>query len=305
MSDIGMSLGLVNRVALVTGATGFVGSNLVRRLVQDGWQVHIVSRASSNIPEYAEFSSVTNHIYDGTTDSMINSCAIAKPDVVFHLASMIQAQHKPQDVEPMISGNVLFGTQLIEGMRVNGISRLVNTGTFWQHYDNEDYNPVCLYAATKQAFESILEYYIKACGFEVITLELFDTYGPDDHRPKIFNLLNEAAKSGVTLEMSPGEQLIAPVYIDDVINAFVMAACLLFEDDTSKHRRYSVSPEVPIRLRDFVKMYLSILGRPVAVNWGARTYRLREVMVPWDRGDKLPDWVARITLQEGFRRMIQ
>jgi hypothetical protein len=48
----------------------------------------------------------------------------------------------------LIQSNVLFGTQLLEAMGVNNTRNIVNTGTFWQHYNNEDYNPVCLYAAT-------------------------------------------------------------------------------------------------------------------------------------------------------------
>ncbi len=304
MNNTDMTSSLATRVALVTGATGFVGSHLVRRLVREGWQVHIVSRDGSIIPKYVEFSNVTNHMHDGSTEGMVCCVAEAKPDVVFHLASMIQAQHEPKDVEPMLRGNVLFANQLLEGMRVNRVSKLVNTGTFWQHYNNEDYNPVCLYAATKQAFESILEYYVQACGFGAITLDLFDTYGADDHRPKLFNMLNKAAETGATLDMSPGEQLIAPVYVDDVIEAFFIAAYRLLSDDTPQHQRYAVSPKYPIRLRDLVQLYLDISARSIAINWGARPYRLREVMVPWNRGVWIENWAPNVELVDGLRRVI-
>ncbi|HEY5993156.1 MAG TPA: NAD(P)-dependent oxidoreductase [Gallionellaceae bacterium] len=292
------------RVALVTGATGFVGSHLVRRLVRDGWKVHIISRHGSTVPGYPEFHDITNHVHDGSTEGMVSCVAQTKPDVVFHLASMIQAQHEPKDIEPMLRGNVLFASQLIEGMRVNGVTKLVNTGTFWQHYNNEEYNPVCLYAATKQAFESILEYYVQACGFKVITLMLFDTYGVDDHRQKLFNILKRAATTGETLNMSPGEQLIAPVYVDDVTETFVLAADRLMKNVSLAHERYAVSPMHPIRLRDLVGLYLDISGRQVAINWGARPYRDREVMTPWNKGVWIATWCPKIELEEGLRRVI-
>ena len=93
-------------------------------------------------------------------------------------------------------------------MTVNGVSKIINTGTFWQHYENREYSPTCLYAATKQAFESILHYYVEAKFLMIITLILFDSYGPSDPRPKLFSLLQEARQSEKVIAMSPGEQKI-------------------------------------------------------------------------------------------------
>jgi len=289
------------RVALVTGATGFVGSHLARRLVREDWQVHIVSRAESRLPDAAEFAHVTNHLHDGSTEGMVRCVAQAKPDVVFHLASLVLSQHETRDIDALIQSNVLFGNQLLEAMKVNEVNALINTGTFWQHYNNENYNPVCLYAATKQAFEAILEYYVQACGVKAITLELFDTYGPDDPRPKLFNLLNKAAITGKPLDMSAGEQLIDLVHIDDVVEAYLIAANRLFEENVSQHETYAVSSGQPLPLRKLVELYAAVTEQVVPVNWGTRPYRDREVMVPWNRGRVIAGWSPKISLAEGFR----
>jgi nucleoside-diphosphate-sugar epimerase len=287
--------------ALITGATGFVGSHLARRLVQEGWRVHIISRATSRFPEADEFACVTNHIYDGSTDSMVNSVAQAEPDVVFHLASLFLSQHAVKDVNALIQSNVLFGSQLLEAMKENQVTNLVNTGTSWQHYNNEDYNPVCLYAATKQAFEAILEYYVQACGIKAITLKLFDTYGPDDPRPKLFSLLSAAARSGQTLDMSGGEQLIDLVHIDDVTEAYLIAAQRLIECKVKQHELYSVSSGNPMPLRDLVELYSEVIGSAVNVNWGARQYRFREVMKTWTGGSNLEGWQPKYSLADGMK----
>lgn len=294
---------MTNR-ALITGATGYLGSHLARRLVNDGWVVHIVSRKESTIPSYGEFSAIVNHVHDGSTEGMVRCIEMAKPDVVFHLAAMVMAQHDAKDIEPLIRVNVQFATQLVEGMRVNGVTKLVNTGTFWQHYNNETYNPVCLYAATKQAFESILDYYVQACGFEAISLMLFDNYGPNDYRPKLFNFLNKAAKSNEPLEMSPGDQLIDLVYIDDVVEAYVVAAHQLLSGKVLHHEQYAVSSGHPIQLRDLVRLYSELLSKPLHVYWGARPHRYREVMVPWNNGNSLPGWKPSVSLHEGIKAVI-
>lgn len=290
-------------VALVTGATGFVGSRLVKRLVHDGWDVHILTRAGSNLTELPEFKLVTNHVHDGSTESMVNCVVSAKPDVVFHLASLFLSQHVSKDVDALIQSNVLFGAQLLEAMKASECSRLVNTGTSWQHYSNEDYNPVCLYAATKQAFESIQEYYVQACGLNVITLKLFDTYGPGDLRPKLFHLLNKAAATGEPLNMSAGEQLIDLVHIDDVTDAFLMAAQRLINGNVTVPEIYAVSSGQALPLKELVNLYGEVSRLNINVNWGARPYRYREVMVPWDRGVSLPGWKPKILLSEGMKTL--
>jgi nucleoside-diphosphate-sugar epimerase len=232
---------------------------------------------------------------------MISIVAQARPDVVFHLASLFLAQHEAKDVESLIQSNVLLGNQLLEAMKVNEVGRLINTSTSWQHYNNEDYNPVCLYAATKQAFETILEYYVQACSIKVITLKLFDTYGPNDPRPKLFHLLKKAATSREPLNMSAGEQLIDLVHIEDVIDAYLISAQRLLDGKVTQHESYAISSGCPLPLKNLVRLYSEVTKQNVIVNWGARPYRLREVMNTWNSGAKLAGWNPKISLECGMK----
>ena len=292
------------RVALVTGATGFIGSHLTRRLVQDGWQVHIVSRAGSHLPNVLEFSEVTNHVHDGSTESMVDLVRNAKPDVVFHLASLFLSGHGPKDVAGLIQSNVLFSTQLLEAMSETGVIGLVNTGTSWQHYENRGYSPVNLYAATKQAFEAILQYYIEARSMKAITLKLFDTYGPNDPRPKLLHLLEKVARSNEPLAMSPGEQLIDLVHVDDVISAYLIAAQRLLSSQVNKYESYAVSSGRPLPLKDLVGIYEEMVGSTLPIRWGERPYRKREVMETWNRGNLMPGWQPAVSLKDGLSQLM-
>ena len=276
--------------ALISGATGFVGSNLTRRLVRDGFQVHVITKPDSNLDQIETIATqVTLHVHDGSTAGMNSIIAEAQPDVVFHLASLFLSEHTAADIAGLVQSNILFGTQLLEAMATHGISRIVNTGTSWQHYDNKPYSPVNLYAATKQAFEDILQYYVETGGIQAITLKLFDTYGPDDP----------------PLAMSPGGQMIDPVYIDDVVQAFIVAAERLSAGNVLEHEKYGVSSGAPIPLKELVEIYSCAADRQLPIEWGGRAYRKREVMVPWEGYSRLPGWQCTVSLHDGIRKMLR
>jgi nucleoside-diphosphate-sugar epimerase len=295
----------VTKVALVTGGTGFVGSHLLLRLVHDGWRVHAVVRNESNLDVLeGAVSHVTVHRHDGTTETMCRILKETKPTLVFHLASLFLSEHAPADVSRLLQSNILFGTQLAEAMTAAGVKLLVNTGTSWQHYQDRSYDPVNLYAATKQAFESVIEFYVQARGTRVITLKLFDTYGPKDRRRKLFSLLADAASKQQTLDMSPGEQNLDLVFIDDVVDGFCVAARLLLDGQVIGNRSYALSSLKPVRLKEVVAIYERVAGVTVPVRWGGRPYRAREVMHSWKTSEVLPGWTARFGLEEGIRRML-
>lgn len=287
---------------LLTGATGFIGSQLAHRLLAEGHELAILVRPDSNLDVLnAVLPQIQVHIYDGSYASMLRALEAATPSTVCHVASLFLAQHKPEDVARLIESNLNFPTQLLEAMNQVGAKQLINTGTSWQHFQNESYNPVNLYAATKQAFESLLAFYVEAQGFKAITLKLFDTYGPGDTRPKLFSMLRNAVLSQAKLPMSPGEQMIDLVYIDDVMDAFINAIHAL-PAQTTGHTHFGVSSGRPLRLKDLVAVYEKTLNVKLSVEWGGRTYRTREVMLPW-HAPTLPGWQARVALEDGLARM--
>lgn len=292
--------------ALLTGITGFIGLNLGKALLEDGWEVYGIVRESSNIERVEqELGNKVNLLVHDKNNDLNAIVTEAKPDVVFHLASVFLSSHTYDDIAPMIESNVTFGTQLLEAMSANGVRNFVNTGTSWQHYNSKDYSPVNLYAASKQAFLDIIRYYQEVQGVHVINLELFDTYGPGDPRRKLFALLKEISESNETLKMSKGEQLIDIVFIEDVVRAFILAGNYLVVGDYDKCGTYAVSSGKAIPLRELVAEFVRISRRGVNIEWGARPYRDREVMVPWNTGRQLPGWEPQCPLEVGIPRFLQ
>lgn len=293
-----------DKVVLITGGTGFIGSHLAAGMLKDDCSVHLIVRSDSNLQQVSGLTNRAHiHVHDGTTQGLIAIVRNVRPQSVLHLASLFIAEHASDDVKRLVASNILFGSQLLEAMKVADVRWLVNSGTSWQHFHSECERPSCLYAATKRAFQDIIEFYSDAYGLRAITLKLFDTYGPGDMRRKLFRLLRDAARTGEPLSMSAGEQQIDLVYIDDVVEAFRKAEERLVSGAVAGHESFGVSSGKPVPLREVVELYKKVFAQELTINWGARPYRSREVMVNWSGGPGLPDWTPKVDLLDGLRRM--
>lgn len=294
----------MSKKAIVTGATGFVGSNLCRRLLEENWKVSTITRESSNYSNLEDIlESINVYVYSDNILSLINYFNKEDADVVFHLASLFIAEHKSYQIDALVESNLRFGVHILEAMKESNTKLMINTGTSWQHYYTDEYNPVDLYAATKESFKKIIKYYIEAEGIRAITLKLFDTYGETDKRPKLINLLNQFANDQKELKMSPGEQVLDLVHVNDVANAFLKAYDYLKKRDDVKYDEFGVGSGNEIKLIDLIKTFEQQTGKKINVVWGGREYRKREVMRLWRKYKILPNWRANICLKEGLKRL--
>ena len=292
---------------IITGGTSFIGSNLAHRLIQDGWNVHILVRPNSSLAALDDIKDqLVVHTHDGTTENLLSIYEQVTPIITFHLAALTISDHTPSDICPLIQSNISFATQLLEAHYRFGVPYFINTGTYWQHYNNRAYSPVCLYAATKKAFEDIIQFYVEATGLKVITLKLFDTYGPNDTRDKLFYLLRQALLKQIPLPMSEGEQFLDLVYIDDVVEAYIVAADRLIQKpDCPNYASFEVSSGNPVQLKEVVHLFENELREQIPINWGERPYQKRQIMWPQSLGKKLPSWKSQTDLTHGIKELVR
>lgn len=286
----------------ITGATGFIGSNLVVKLVALGQDITINLREGKKSP----FSKAVNTYYLGKNiESDIDFFKESHFDGVIHLATCYITNHNSNEINELIDSNIKFGSYLLECSVQANIKWFINTGTVWQNFENKEYSPVNLYAATKQAFETIAHYYIETSNLCFVTIKLSDTFGSNDTRPKIFNLWHRIMLTGETIEMSPGEQIIDITHIDNVVHAFILLSNEL-QNNVSTIKSgdvFTLQSEDRYTLRELSLIYERVMGSKLNIIWGGRAYREREVMKPWSQGKTIPNYSTLTSLEEGLKKL--
>lgn len=289
---------------LVTGAGGFVGRHLVSALRVEGHEVACLVRKPNELP--ADWADLPQGQAEPTGQGVRALCASFRPQVVVHLAALYVTEHRYEDIAPLIEANLLLGAYLLEAMRECGCNAMVWAGTSWQHYQDADYKPVNFYAATKQALSTLAEYYLDVVGLRLLELHLYDSYGEDDPRKKLINLLKHSAQAADNLAMSLGEQRMHLVHVDDVAKGFVLACRQVLEQAPGERRVYRLPSNHPISLRELVERFNAVCSdKEVCVAWGARPYRTREVFQPWENAPVLPGWRPTIDLDWGLSRFLE
>jgi nucleoside-diphosphate-sugar epimerase len=286
---------------LVTGVTGFVGSHVARAFVDAGDDVHALVRPNARLDRIPGLVDAVVFHADpgGALDDVVT---VARPDVTFHFATHFVAEHTSADVGPMVDANVSFPSRLADALaRIQPSARFVNAGTAWQHVDSAPYQPKNLYAATKQAFQDVLAHYQGSGELRAVTVNLYDTYGPRDHRGKVVSALVKAMRSNSPLTMGSGVQILDLVHVRDAVSAFLRAADLAVDAESPY---FAVSSGEPVTLRQLVDILADVAGAPVPVEWGVRADRAGDMITHWDAGPPLPGWSPSIDLRAGLAELL-
>jgi len=298
---------------LVTGGTGFVGANLVRRLLREGHEVQALVRPQHAVWRLADVQAdirfVTGDIADG--ESVRGAVLQARPDWIFHLAAHGQYSWET-DVDAMLRTNVLGTAALVRAAVDAGCEAFVNTGSSSEYglkghppAEDEALDPNSCYAVTKGAATAFCRCTARERDVHIPTLRLYSVYGPYEHPDRLIPTL---VKRGLNGELPP---LVDPnvardfVYVDDVVDAYLLAATLPGQEHGAI---YNVGSGVQTTMREMVELTRRLLDIRVEPLWGSMANRA------WDTTCWVADnrkivrelgWQPRTDLETGLRRTIE
>lgn len=213
---------------LITGATGFVGACLTRRLLDAGYEVNIIRRRDSNRWRIADLSGrITEHVCNLTDAEAVESCiATVRPDVICHLATYGGFAFQ-RDIREIVEANLLGTMNLLTACEKVGFRLFINTGSSSEYGEKrhamreEDLpEPVGVYGVSKVAATLYCRAEAVAKGLPVLTLRLFSPYGPWDDPQRLIPFAASRLLEGEPPLLSSPVSVRDYVYIDDVVDCY-------------------------------------------------------------------------------------
>ncbi len=293
---------------LITGATGFVGRNLIPALKAtclDSMQLCLLSRDKAKAEELFGTCSAIQHIDVNQSDykAMVREF---NPDIVLHLASFLTSKDDEESILRLIDANIGFGTQLLDALTGTDVSYFINTGSFAEYRMGKGVkSSASLYAATKTAFRSILDYYSAKLGFTWINVIPYTIYGHGDTQKKVLDYIISALDAREPVKMSGGEQILDFIHVSDV-EAFLLLLIKEINKFKDSGVEFHLGTGKGTSIRSLAKVVEEIFGQKANISWGALDYRPLDIM--YAVADILPlqkmlEWTPVVTLEEGIVRM--
>lgn len=303
-----------NKHVLVTGATGFIGSHLVNRLVKEGAHVSALL-----MPECdpRSIKSLLKHIKIiradiADLDSLKTALALEKPAIVFHLAASVDARRDWECVPLMIENNLVGTANLIQVLKDLQIELMINIGsseeygsTLAPQSENSRELPVSPYSFSKVCAVYLCQMAARAFNFPVVTARLFPVYGPGQDAgmfipSAIIKLLN-----GQEFKMSQGEAIREFNYVDDVVEGLIR---LPAAGDGIIGSVINIGNGIPYKIIEVVDIIKTLIRDSGRIQVGALPYRAGEVMESYCDNSmmkRLTGWESRFSLEEGLRLTVQ
>lgn len=243
--------------ALITGGTGFTGSHLAKRLLEKGWDVVILTRPASNFLPLKEMGA--DVLIGDVRDRVAVDKAVKDVDLIFHIAAAFREAKLSDEVYRDV--NVEGTRNILEAGVRYGVRRTIHCSTIGVHGDvgstpaSEDslFKPDDVYQKTKLEGELLARHYFQEKNAPVVVVRPCGIYGPGDMR--FLKLFRAIAKKRFVM-IGDGETLWHPVYIDDLITGFELAA----GKEGILGEVFIIGGEKYLSLNELVSKIASVLG---------------------------------------------
>lgn len=297
---------------LVTGASGFVGANLVRRLLRDGHDTHVLLRPGHQSWRLEEIAThLHRHAVDLTDrDEVLRIVRQVRPEQVFHLAAY-GAYSSQIGFARMVEVNLNGTVSLLDACAEVGVEAFLYTGSsseygYKDHAPREDevLEPNSHYAITKAAATHYCQFAARTAGVNAVCVRLYSIYGPYEEPTRLIPTLIAHGLRGTLPPLVSPTTARDFVYIDDAVDAMI----LLAGQTMRRGAVYNLCTGIQTSMAQVVETARRLMGITAEPVWSSMERRSWDTDI-WVGSPALMEkevgWRAKVDFAEGLRRTME
>ena len=296
---------------LVTGASGFIGSNLTRNLIKTEDEVNVLVRKKSNLWRINDVLSECNvHTVDlSDFEEVRNLISKVKPKIVYHCATY-GVYPNQKDVSQMDQTNVTGTLNLLKLLHENSeLERLVNLGSVFEYgyksnsiKETDSTQPFDSYSITKVSQTKLVEYYSRQKKLPAVTLRIFTPYGIFEEPGRLISDVMVATVKKKPLKIFSRKAKRDFVYIDDVTHALIKAS----KKPGIEGEIFNIGSGNATSVEELVNLVCKITNTNLEVSWSDENQRKQDKTGTNGFADlqkvKKIDWKPEVSLKDGLSR---
>jgi UDP-glucose 4-epimerase len=298
---MGMGRRIGGKRILVTGASGFIGAHLCRRLLQEGAEVHAVYRTQRPIDADGQ------RVWQAdlaVLDSVREIISKVQPEIVFHLASHVKGAPGIEHVLPTFQSNLQSTVNLLTVAAETTRPRVVLIGSLAEpEAENGEQFPSAPYAAAKWACTGYARMFHALYQLPTVIARVFMVYGPAQvDLTKLVPYVTLSLLQGKPPKITSGDRLVDWIYVSDVVNGFVALA----ESPDVDGATVDLGSGSLTSIREIVQQLARVIGNGIEPQFGALPDRPMEPTRTARTADALAllGWKPEVPLQEGLERTV-
>ncbi len=298
---------------LITGSSGFVGANLTRKLLKEGYEVHSILRETSNKWRIEDIVGEINvHKADISSGKSV-LCIVknVKPQIICHLA-VYGGYSSQQDKQKMISSNVIGTTNLLQAAKKTRLECFINTGSSSEYgikdkpmQETDCLEPVDFYGVSKAFSTMLCASMWQAERTPAVTLRLFSAYGYFEEPNRLIPYVVERCLKEEPIELASPSSVRDFVFVEDVVEAYLLA----IKEEGALGQTINIGTGEQHSVGDVVNTVIRLCKAKAKPVWNSRPTTKAIEPKAWvadiTKAKRILGWEPKHGLDEGLEKTIE